>query len=206
MTFRLIIPFIYRAAPFLLAGALFTALWNPVIEPWFEELGITTKEDEVKVKEDAGVQVKVITSAEYMEKVEEDKSFLLYVGRNSCPDCIAFEENILSELNMTATMYKLDTQQYKDDIDSKKEQAQEIYDEFKKEIGYEWIPYIAVYLNGKWDNAFNFEFPDELRTLEQEKQDEYWRDVKDRFVVWLKESTEAVDETDSACGIDQRCE
>lgn len=206
MIFRLIIPFIYRAAPFLLAGALFTTLWNPVIEPWFEEYGITTKEDEVRVKEDARVQVKVITSAEYTEMVEEDKSFLLYVGRNSCPDCKAFEENILSELNMTATMYKLDTQQYKDDIDSKKELAQEIYDEFKEEIGYEWIPYVAIYLNGKLDNAFNFEFPDELRTLEQEEQDEYWRDVKGRFVVWLKESTEAVDETDSACGIEQRCE
>lgn len=147
---------------------------------------------------------------EYKHLKENKESFLLYIGRKTCPDCKMFDE-ILKNVQIESSMKYLSTQKYKDAISNDEPDAQKEYDDFKSNIGYDFIPYVCAVKEGVVISEFDFEFPENLSELTEEEKTTFSNDVCNRFIRWLVENQNIIQETsavidEEACPIDERCE
>ena len=155
--------------------------------------------------------IKDITYQEYKDMIGNKMSFVLYVGRDTCSDCKMFHY-ALDKIDFQSVIYRLNTQEYKDAIDSGEESAQEEYDGFKSDVGYDFIPYVCAVKQGKKYASFAFQFPERISELTEEEKQDYREDMSVRFVKWLvKYQAEIYDadyevDDNGACGINERCE
>ncbi len=179
-------------------------------DKYMQELEDILKKQEEK-KQNGGLVIEEISHEEYKKLLEDKSSFILYVGRSTCPDCERFEP-VLDTIQFQSEIKHLDTQAYKDAITNEEENAQENYDAFKSEVNYEWIPYVCAVKDGEKISEFDFQFPEKFSELSQEEADAYIEDMHTRFVDWLVEYQNQIYQTDyeivdeDACEIDTRCD
>ena len=179
-------------------------------DKYIQELEEILKEQE-KEEENTGLSIDEIKYEDYKVLLENKESFILYVGRSTCPDCERFEP-VLKSIQFKSEIKHIDTQPYKDAIVNEEENAQENYDSFKNEIGYEWIPYVCAVKEGKIISEFDFKFPENFSELSEEEATKYVEDMHSRFVKWLVEYQNQIYKTDmeiideDACEIDTRCD
>lgn len=179
-------------------------------DKYIQELEDILKKQEEE-KQNVGLTIEEITYEKYKKLLEDKSSFILYVGRSTCPDCERFEP-VLDTIQFQSEIKHLDTQAYKDAITNEEENAQEEYDAFKADVNYEWIPYVCAVKDGEKISEFDFQFPEKFSELSQEEADAYIEDMHTRFVDWLVEYQNQIYQTnyeivdEDACEIDTRCD
>ena len=179
-------------------------------DKYIQELEEILAEQE-KEKENIGLSIEEIKHEDYKVLLENKESFILYVGRSTCPDCERFEP-VLDSIQFKSEIKHIDTQSYKDAITNEEDGAQDAYDSFKSDVGYEWIPYVCAIKDGQVISEFDFEFPEKFSDLSKEDATAYIEDMHSRFVKWLVEYQNQIYQTDmeiideDACEIDTRCD
>ena len=119
---------------------------------------------------------------------------------------------MLDSIQFKSEIKHIDTQSYKDAITNEEDGAQDAYDSFKSDVGYEWIPYVCAIKDGQVISEFDFEFPEKFSDLSKEDATAYIEDMHSRFVKWLVEYQNQIYQTDmeiideDACEIDTRCD
>lgn len=112
-----------------------------------------TKQDDDTAREPGGYTYIKITLDEYRQMLKENKSFFLYIGRDSCPYCEVTKPIIDKWLEgeSLCNIYYLSTQEMyekmSDDNSSPEElkKAAEEYESFKNELGYQTVPCLRYY-------------------------------------------------------------
>lgn len=131
-----------------------------------------------------------VTYEKITDLMDRDVSFLLYIGRDDCGDCIEFYP-ILEEYledNENTGIYYLNIKEIRDNArkeDASEEEKQffeDIYDTFK----IEWTPTIEWIRNGKIYKKYQFLDEDYIDIKDREKQ-------KERRNEFLKEFEEFMD-------------
>lgn len=115
-----------------------------------------TQETEVDVMDDHGLQM-FMTYEELKEKQNNKETFVVYIGRQTCPYC-AILTPVLEEkkefVSSEVSFYYFNVINYKQAILDEVEGAQERWDSLKEEVGFTYIPCILYYKDGKLENGF----------------------------------------------------
>ncbi len=114
----------------------------------------------------------IVTYDKVEEMIENDETFLLYIGRDTCPQCKLFSPNLetaLGEAALQIPQYYFYTQSYETAINNREEGAQETWDGVKAALGIRGTPSLLLFKDGKTSSfeSFNTLFPDTAKSPEE---------------------------------------
>ncbi len=130
----------------------------------------------------------VVTYEQVRKKMESGEAFLLYIGRDTCPQCRLFTPNLTSVLAQAALQTPqcyFYTQAYETAINNRAEGAQETWDDVKAALGIRGTPSLLYFKDGKSTafDAFNTLFPELAKS--QEEYEASNRKCAEALKAWL---------------------
>lgn len=114
----------------------------------------------------------IVTYDKVEEMIENGETFLLLIGRDTCPQCKLFSPNletVLGEDALQIPQYYFYTQDYETAINNREEGAQEKWDGVKASLGIRGTPSLLLFQDGKTSSfeSFNTLFPDTAKSPEE---------------------------------------
>lgn len=94
----------------------------------------------------------VLTYEDVKKKIDDGESFLLYVGRDSCTYCHVFQQvlrDTFDEHSTTTPVYYFYSHSYKKAIDAKEENAQQIWDDIREDLGFKRNATLINFVDGE---------------------------------------------------------
>ncbi len=137
------------------------------------------------------IGINSITYEKLTQCLNSDVTFLLYIGRDDCGDCIEFypilEDYI--DKHSGSGIYYLNIKEYRDA--SRQEDAtqeeKEFYENIYKELDFDWTPTIHVVRSGKFIRSYQYLDEDYIKIEDRKKQ-------KERRNEFIKEFNKFMDE------------
>ena len=133
--------------------------------------------------------LEVVTYEQVMKKIDNEESFLLYVGRDTCYYCREFIPSIkkaLEEYPVNVPVYYLYSQRYKTAIDNGEENAEDEWEEKKQSLGITGVPALILFQDGVNVDKISSQLGEEYKDLPKEeqvlKQDENTERIKRWFI------------------------
>ncbi|MDD4075451.1 MAG: thioredoxin family protein [Eubacteriales bacterium] len=114
----------------------------------------------------------IVTYDKVKAMIDGGETFLLYIGRDTCPQCKLFSPNLetaLEEAALQTPQYYFYTQDYETAINNRAEGAQEQWDGIKAELGIRGTPSLLFFKEGKQSSfeSFNTLFPEFAKSPEE---------------------------------------
>lgn len=136
----------------------------------------------------------IMTYEAYQDKIQQGQTFIVYIGRYTCPYCKVISPVLEKEkerIDSQIPFYYFNVINYKQAILDKEEGAEARWDNIKEAIGFKYIPCVLYYKQGKLESGF-FEFVGkEYFEIEDEKEK----------VKLVEEATLNLEEWLKECGI-----
>ncbi|MDO5111172.1 MAG: hypothetical protein Q4E65_02590 [Clostridia bacterium] len=132
----------------------------------------------------------IVTYEQVQQKIQSGEAFLLYIGRDTCPQCRLFTPNLTSVLAsaaLQAPAYYFYTQDYETAINNRVDGAQETWDGVKAALGIRGTPSLLYFKDGKSTafDSFNTLFPELAESPEAFEESN--RKCADALQAWLKQ-------------------
>lgn len=112
---------------------------------------------------------------DYEEKIAQGETFMVYIGRATCPYCKVLTtvlEKEKGKIQSQMPFYYFNVIWYKQAILDKKAGAEEKWNTIKKEIGFQYIPCILYYKEGKLESSFLEFVGEDYFDIEDDKEKE----------------------------------
>lgn len=121
--------------------------------------------------------------------LNKDVTFLLYIGRDDCGDCVEFYpilEDYINEHEDTG-LYYLNIKEYRDAArkDDATSEEIEFYENIYKTLEIEWTPTIHVIRNGKIIDTYQYLDEDYINIEDREKQKEKRNEYIEEFNIFM---------------------
>lgn len=137
------------------------------------------------------VGIKEVNYEEISELMNNDVSFILYIGRDDCGDCIEFYpilEEYIDNHDDTG-IYYLNIREIRDN--ARKEDASEeekaFFDEIYETFEIEWTPTIEWIRNGKIYKKYQYLDEDYIKIKDREEQKLKRQEFLDQFEEFMEE-------------------
>lgn len=118
--------------------------------------------------------------------MDSEESFLLYIGRDDCLDCINFHPILEAFLqdNEGTYIYYLNILEYRNNAVSETASSTEIefYENLQETFEFDWVPTIKMMSNGKVVDHYQYldsdyyKLDEEQQVVELERQLEYFHE------------------------------
>lgn len=122
--------------------------------------------------------------------MKQNVSFLLYIGRPDCGDCMAFEPILKSYLKKHPKqgVYYLNIKAYRDAAKKKGASASEksFYQNLGKKFQFDWTPTIDTIVNGKVGKQYQYLDEDYYETKDRAKQIAKQKEFVSQFKDFMK--------------------
>lgn len=136
--------------------------------------------------------LEMITTYEaFQDKLSQKETFLIYIGRQTCPFCRVLAPVLEKEkgsIKDEVPFCYFNVIDYKQAIIDKKEGAQERWEHIKDEIGFTYIPCILYYKEGKLEQGF-YEFVGDsyMDTEDEDEKAEMVKEATVKLEEWFKQ-------------------
>lgn len=142
-----------------------------------------------------------IVSVDYetiSELMDEDVSFLLYIGRDDCGDCIEFYPILEEYMNnhKDIGIYYLNIREIRDNArkEDASEEEKQFYEDIYNLFEIEWTPTIEWIRNGNIYKKYQFLDEDYIkikdRELQKQRREEFLNEFKDFMKKYEEENNE----------------
>ncbi len=121
--------------------------------------------------------------------MSDQKTFILYIGREDCSTCAIFEPelHVYLEANPDVKLYYFSTKSARD-ASKENETSKEAYERLREEFQFQWTPTLHLIEKGKFTSTFQFLDESYYETEDaKEKQTLFDQAVLD-FTQWINEA------------------
>ena len=136
----------------------------------------------------------VVTYDDIKKKQENNETFLIYVGRDSCTYCHAFQEiirDILDEKELNVPIYYFYSHSYKQNIEQGKDGAQETWDAVRDDLGFKKNASLIQFKDGESVGYFQFDEyfnADEYEDSNEQDREAQKNAAKEETIKYLEEN------------------
>lgn len=126
-------------------------------------------------------QIEVVNHNQITEMIENDRSFILYIGRNDCFDCNEFKPYLEQFLldNPGVYLYELDIKDmYYDDDDT-------VLNEFKEMLEFDWTPSLRFVYEGVIIDSYQYLDKAHYALDSKEKRENSQKKFIEEFYNWM---------------------
>ncbi len=124
-------------------------------------------------------------------KIDNKESFIIYIGRPDCLDCVEFTpilETFLSK-NQGMYVYYVNIKTYRDNAMKPEASMQEIefYENLKEQLQYDWTPTLQFISNGAIIDSYEYLSVEYYKIEDENTQIQEKEKYIDNFETWMNE-------------------
>lgn len=145
-----------------------------------------TQTEKLKIQ---GIQT--IPYEELAERLDENITFILYIGRPDCGDCQEFYpvlEEYIDEHQGTG-IYYLNIKQYRDQAreEDATQEEKDFYENIYQRLDFDWTPTIQVISNGQIVKSYQYLDEDYFEIKDRQEQLEKKQEFLDEFETFMND-------------------
>lgn len=135
--------------------------------------------------------IQTIPYEELTEKLDENVTFLLYIGRPDCGDCQEFYPILEEYINAHegTGIYYLNIKQYRDQAreEDATQEEKDFYENLYQRLDFDWTPTIQIFTNGQIVKSYQYLDEDYFEIQDRQEQLKKKQMFLDEFEVFMND-------------------